>query len=953
MLRVKIIRLHLITGTLFMRTFFISGGDVQPRRALKRLMRALPATQCVRLWVCGPGNLARAHTHILTHNHTWGSRFLSRLSACKILTLCGWWLAAGVCGAARGAESVPLFPANSYVALGTPSTLRFSEGSPFTVEGWVNLDSLPPLAMLYSKNNGRESPYSYMFGLKDAGWKMAVYVGMDGSPGDVWLEVSLPSAISTNRWHHLAYAYDGRFMSFFLDGACVGGHPCRFADHEAHSVKLGGYADGTDIPGRISDVRVWNHAREAAQIRAFMNRRLNGQEPGLLGYWPLNEGAGRVVRDGTLFNDGTLAGDAEWRAAEGLNLIPVRPDSLFGGSFALMDPVTGSTRFTSSNQVTVAEFTIPDGCDLYQITPANGSGGPIPNAWQPTNTAPEMLTFPRPLADTNIVFCAWFTNLATASLPWYTEGSMGYTTVSPVPVVRSVLNIERLPGQNVVIHGRDLDAGSSGGEAPGHRLGIDRFEAQSVRRDADQTPDAPVVTLAAAGVYPLRLQVRNEAGRLALSTGICQVVVSDASSVTNAWLGDGGDDQWETAANWSAGVPTDGQVVAIQTGSVVRVSGPTALLSAFVLGEGRTLVMAGWNSPLRATDMRIYGVVAHATNDAAGDDWGAWKPQHRILLEGRDILVAAEACLDANGRGYRPGQGPGSTIGLTGGGGHAGHGGEGMGVPGGVPYGDRSHPELPGSGGGPHPNGGAGGGAIRIEASGLLTLHGTVRANGQHGAPTQGPGGAGGSIELWCRTLAGSSNGWIQVDGGHGDQQGGGGSGGRIAVRYDPVRQAALADSRPAIRFTGIPGNQAVNEGMPIPAGMGTLDLPDSLLVDGQFTDGRLRYVQVSIAGRTRWELDEMTLNDCVVGVAEGMDLVVTNDLVLNRNSRIFLYAKPTNISDDEPGSALRVGGNLVLNGGSWIVPAPHPTNGVSVRIFVKKNIRIAPGCGIDSDRRD
>jgi len=360
--------------------------------------------------------------------------------------------------------------------------------------------------------------------------------------------------------------------------------------------------------------------------------------------------------------------------------------------------------------------------------------------------------------------------------------------------------------------------------------------------------------------------------------------------------------------------------------------------------------MEGWNSPLRAADMRIHGAVTHATNDAAGDDWGGWTPRHRILLEGRDILVADGACLDADGRGYRPGQGHGSMIGLTGGGGHAGYGGHGQGVPGGFPYGDRSRPELPGSGGGPHPNAGAGGGVIRVEATGRLTLHGTVRANGQNGIPAHGPGGAGGSIGLWCRMLAGSSNGLVQVNGGSGDQQGGGGSGGRIAVRYDPARQAALADSRPAIRFAGVPGAQTVNAGQPRSAGMGTLDLPDPLLVDGRFTDRRLWYVQVSIAGRTRWELDEMTLDGCVVGVADGMDLVVKNDLVLNRNSRIFLFAKPTTDPDSAPGSALRVGGNLYLNGGSWIVPASHPTNGVSARIFVKKSIRIAPGCGIGKD---
>jgi hypothetical protein len=44
-----------------------------------------------------------------------------------------------------------------------------------------------------------------------------------------------------------------------------------------------------DLKGKMADVRIWNKARTQAEIQADMSKRLTGQEPSLVGYWPLNE----------------------------------------------------------------------------------------------------------------------------------------------------------------------------------------------------------------------------------------------------------------------------------------------------------------------------------------------------------------------------------------------------------------------------------------------------------------------------------------------------------------------------------------------------------------------------------------------------------------------------------------------------------------------------------------
>jgi len=149
-----------------------------------------------------------------------------------------------------------------------------------------------------------------------------------------------------------------------------------------------------------------------------------------------------------------------------------------------------------------------------------------------------------------------------------------------------------------------------------------------------------------------------------------------------------------------------------------------------------------------------------------------------------------------------------------GGGGHGGIGGQGSivgnnGGLGGGTYDSASQPVLLGSGGGGggkymsgttyNPDGGPGGGAIKIVTSGTVTINGSITANGSNGvdyianaAMTSGGGGSGGSIWIQAGTLAGNAAN-ITANGGRGgnlgicgstDIPGGGGAGGLIALYY-------------------------------------------------------------------------------------------------------------------------------------------------------------------------
>ncbi len=162
-------------------------------------------------------------------------------------------------------------------------------------------------------------------------------------------------------------------------------------------------------------------------------------------------------------------------------------------------------------------------------------------------------------------------------------------------------------------------------------------------------------------------------------------------------------------------------------------------------------------------------------------------------LTGLVITVANDASIDAGGaisadrKGYGPVAGPGAGTNsgyYPSGGGHGGPGGNAYGGPtGGVSYGDPLAPTQCGSGGGNSMGfgtGGMGGGVIRLDVGGLLTVAGQLTANGESGRSS---GGAGGSIQVSAGTLAGS--GIITANGGSPGNAGcGGGGGGRIALYY-------------------------------------------------------------------------------------------------------------------------------------------------------------------------
>jgi hypothetical protein len=158
-----------------------------------------------------------------------------------------------------------------------------------------------------------------------------------------------------------------------------------------------------------------------------------------------------------------------------------------------------------------------------------------------------------------------------------------------------------------------------------------------------------------------------------------------------------------------------------------------------------------------------------------------------VILGNVDVAAGGAIAVDAKGFAQAGGPGAGQSVGGSGSG--AGYGGLGgasaTAAPGGTNYGSAQQPVNQGSGGGFGSGtlygGSEGGGAIRLNVGGVLTLDGQLSANGNWGLQDNSGGGSGGSIWVTAGTVAG--NGQITADGGEGELYGGGGgAGGRIAI---------------------------------------------------------------------------------------------------------------------------------------------------------------------------
>jgi len=382
-------------------------------------------------------------------------------------------------------------------------------------------------------------------------------------------------------------------------------------------------------------------------------------------------------------------------------------------------------------------------------------------------------------------------------------------------------------------------------------------------------------------------------GRRMTSAGLASALVAAllalgsgtaGQAAERAWTGTTG--YWTNDANWSGGVvPAVGDDVHITNDSaVVILDGPSAELNSVTVSK--TLKFANWTTALAADSVTVQNGGILTVSSA----FTTSQMSNRVYVVCSNLTVQSGGSINVNYLGYEGANGPGAagTGGNGGGGGYGGRGGYSYYGP---ACGSPSAPFYPGSGGKTR----AGGGAVRVIASGAIAVDGTIQASGasRYSDGTRG-GGSGGGIWLDCRTFSGSGS--ITANGGNGDDYSGCGGGGRIAVAFDATAQSEVTP-KPSVTFSVSGGTTAY------PGELGSL----------YFTDAQIFRPVVSVsasiyfaAGVTNWTADSLTISNGYLYLPASFALAISNDLEVKSGGRLIL----TN------STGLTVGGNVLVNNG-------------------------------------
>jgi hypothetical protein len=453
--------------------------------------------------------------------------------------------------------------------------------------------------------------------------------------------------------------------------------------------------------------------------------------------------------------------------------------------------------------------------------------------------------------------------------------------------------------------------------------------------------------------------------------------VAPRDATTNHWTGGGVTPGWSEPANWLTGVPAANQHAAITQTVDVVIDQPTAPLASFTMTAG-TLIFTNWTTCLRATDIAINGgtltLPPPFVNAAMSN---------RVNVQCAKFSLRPDARIDVTGRGFaggiKSGNGPGR--GTPGSGGGSSYGGTRLafGYP--ATYGSARAPTDPGSGGGSLGHsvvGGAGGGAVRIEATGTVDIRGSILANGTIGSDIHGSGGTGGGIFISCSRFEGTSAGLLSACGARGRYSARGGSGGRIAVVYDMLAQAGY---NPGVRFAAAGGHWAA-EGYGQVAYWpdrrcnepGTLYCSDASFLSTNLGSGQFKGVTFQADNWTAWSPPSLTVSNgtaiafyhedgfklnvpgairvdrATLGVHGPGALACGGDLTLTGTSQLRVYSASTNAWETGSGECVAVAGRLAIGTGSKLHLISHQADGSSVGLRIN-SLAIAPGGGIATEQ--
>ena len=161
-----------------------------------------------------------------------------------------------------------------------------------TLEAWLKPESTAGAGLIVGKMYVGGSDRSYAFFL-DSNDTLRLLISPDGSSATA---ASTTDTITTDVWSHVAVSYDASAgtCQFYINGSASqsgSGLDTSIQDNDSNFSIGARDTEGTPAgfyDGLVDEVRVWNDIRTAAEISAYYQVELSGNETGLVGYWRLN-----------------------------------------------------------------------------------------------------------------------------------------------------------------------------------------------------------------------------------------------------------------------------------------------------------------------------------------------------------------------------------------------------------------------------------------------------------------------------------------------------------------------------------------------------------------------------------------------------------------------------------------------------------------------------------------
>ena len=371
---------------------------------------------------------------------------------------------------------------------------------------------------------------------------------------------------------------------------------------------------------------------------------------------------------------------------------------------------------------------------------------------------------------------------------------------------------------------------------------------------------------------------------------------------------------WNDGNSWAGGqVPDDGDWITIPGDRAhpisITIDAASAQLKSLVIEDGDqpvTITCSGWLTSISATNMVIGRNVKLTCPGGFTND----EMSNRVWLVASTLELREGSSVDVTGGGYGAWQGPGFVPADADadtkkrGGSHAGRQGCGRGyiqtLAPGRPYGDPAYPTAPGTGGGSA----NGGGAVLLQADEIV-MNGTIHADA---AKANAPG-SGGSVLLEATTVGG--HGTITASSASSsltDDSVGGGSGGRIAIRYDVAAEDGVTDFDIACSALG--AHKAKNDATTrswVSGDMGTVWMPDARFFT-QHEPEMNDFGKLLAPGWDAWSIEGDLEVTNQIAFADGFVLSVGGDLSVTGE---HMYGRRLELT----GGALAVGGDVLVKG--------------------------------------